>query len=70
MKRKHARIFSADRLEPTSNNVIIRFKAVNLKRIHSYSLEEARKDYEIMINSKSNNLTKRFSCQDSPRSRD
>jgi len=50
MKRKQARIYGVALLEPTSNNVIIRFKSSNLKRIHKLNLGDARKDYANMVN--------------------
>jgi len=59
MKKKQVRLFGGDCLESTSNNVIIRFKSSNLKRIHRFALDDARKDYMEMINNQGKNPTKR-----------
>jgi hypothetical protein len=58
MKKSHSRLFSADRLEATNNKVLIRFKAANLRRIHDCKLEDAKKEYEAMINTRGKNLTR------------
>ena len=57
MKKKHLRTFSKNHLELTTNNVIIKFRAVSLKRIHQYKLEDAKKDYTLMLEGSGKNLT-------------